>query len=124
MEKIVSLSSVLKELKLIMSEPIYITLHLMQNVNITTDESIQDLVKKLADGSLIIYDLHRFRLYVPEQPLRIIQPRNLEINETGKNIALFFAIFVSFLACFVFGSILFKRHQLLADTSDVQVNKI
>lgn len=58
----------------------YITLHLMQNVNITTDESIQDLVKKLADGSLIIYDLHRFRLYVPEQPLRIIQPRNL-----GKN---------------------------------------
>lgn len=49
----------------------------MQNVNITTDESIQDLVKKLADGSLIVYDLHRFRLYVPEQPLRIIQPRNL-----------------------------------------------
>lgn len=58
-------------------EPMYITLHLMQNVNITTDESIQDLVKKLSDGSLIIYDLHRFRLYVPEQPLRIIQPRNL-----------------------------------------------
>ncbi|KAL5243643.1 hypothetical protein ACI65C_011053 [Semiaphis heraclei] len=121
-EKIVSLSSVLKELKLIMSEPMYITLHLMQNVNITTDESIQDLVKKLSDGSLIIYDLHRFRLYVPEQPLRIIQPRNLEISETGKNIALFFAIFVAFLACFVFGSILFKRHQLLADISDVQQN--
>jgi len=55
----------------------YITLHLIQNVNISTDESIHDLVKKLADGSLILYDLHRFRLYVPEQPLRIIQPRNL-----------------------------------------------
>ncbi|XP_022176658.1 uncharacterized protein LOC111038034 isoform X2 [Myzus persicae] len=123
-EKIVSLSSVLKELKLIMSEPMYITLHLMQNVNITTDESIQDLVKKLADGSLIVYDLHRFRLYVPEQPLRIIQPRNLEFSETGKNIALFFAIFVAFLACFVFGSILFKRHQLLTEISDVQVNKM
>ncbi|XP_060835068.1 uncharacterized protein LOC132918035 [Rhopalosiphum padi] len=121
-EKIISLSSVLKELKLIMSEPMYITLHLMQNVNITTDESIHDLVKKLADGSLILYDLHRFRLYVPEQPLRIIQPRNLEFSETGKNIALFFAIFVAFLACFVFGSILFKRHQLLTDISDVQQN--
>lgn len=58
----------------------YITLHLMQNVNITTDESIHDLVKKLADGSLIVYDLHRFRLYAPEQQLRIIQPRH-----TGKN---------------------------------------
>ncbi|KAL4120652.1 hypothetical protein QTP88_013303 [Uroleucon formosanum] len=121
-EKITSLSSVLKDLKLIMSEPMYITLHLMQNVNITTDESIQDLVKKLADGSLIVYDLHRFRLYVPEQPLRIIQPRNLEFSETGKNIALFFAIFVAFLACFVFGSILFKRHQLLMEISDVQQN--
>lgn len=48
----------------------------MQTENITTDETIQDLVKKLADGSLILYDLHRHRLYVPEQPLRIIQPRN------------------------------------------------
>ncbi|XP_029343154.1 uncharacterized protein LOC100569014 isoform X2 [Acyrthosiphon pisum] len=121
-EKIISLSSVLKELKLIMSEPMYITLHLIQNVNITTDESIHDLVKKLADGSLIVYDLHRFRLYVPEQPLRIIQPRSLEFSETGKNIALFFAIFVAFLACFVFGSILFKRHQLLTEISDVQQN--
>jgi len=65
---------------IVVGEPMYITLHLMQNVNITTDESIHDLVKKLADGSLIIYDLHRFRLYVPEQPLRIIQPRNF-----GKN---------------------------------------
>lgn len=65
---------------IIVGEPMYITLHLMQNVNITTDESIQDLVKKLADGSLIVYDLHRFRLYVPEQPLRIIQPRNLGNN--------------------------------------------
>lgn len=55
----------------------YITLHLMQSTNITTDESIQDLVKKLADGSLILYDLHRYRLYVPEQPLRIMQPRNI-----------------------------------------------
>lgn len=65
---------------IIVGEPMYITLHLMQNINITTDESIHDLVKILADGSLIVYDLHRFRLYVPEQPLRIIQPRNL-----GKN---------------------------------------
>lgn len=49
----------------------------MQTVNnITTDESIQDLVKKLSDGSLMLYDLHRDRLYVPEQPLRIMQPRN------------------------------------------------
>jgi hypothetical protein len=56
-------------------------MHLMQNLNISTDESIQDLVKKLANGSLILYDLHRYRLYVPEQPLRIMQPRN-----TGKNV--------------------------------------
>lgn len=56
------------------------TLHLIQSGNITTDESIQDLVKKLADGSLILYDLHRYRLYVPEQPLRIIQPRNTGIK--------------------------------------------
>lgn len=61
-------------------EPMYLSMHLMQNFNISTDESIQDLVKKLADGSLILYDLHRYRLYVPEQPLRIMQPRN-----TGKN---------------------------------------
>lgn len=48
----------------------------MQTGNITTDETIQDLVRKLADGSLILYDLHKHRLYVPEQPLKIIQPRN------------------------------------------------
>lgn len=58
----------------------YVTIHLMQTVNITVDESIQELVKKLANGSLILYDLHRNRLYVPEQLLRIIQPRT-----TGKN---------------------------------------
>lgn len=60
----------------IVGDPIYVTLHLMQTENITTDKTIQDLVKKLADGSLILYDLHRHRLYVPEQPLRIMQPRN------------------------------------------------
>jgi len=65
---------------LTIGDPIYVTLHLMQTVNITIDESIQDLVKKLADGSLILYDLHRYRLYVPEQPLKIMQPRNI-----GKN---------------------------------------
>lgn len=45
----------------------------------------------------------------------------LEINDMGKNVALFFAIFVAFLACFVFGSILLKRHQLLTDIENVQV---
>lgn len=54
-------------------------MRLMQTVNITIDDSIQDLVKKLADGSLILYDLHRYRLYVPEQPLKIMELRN-----TGK----------------------------------------
>lgn len=61
---------------IIIGEPMYVTLHLMQTGNITTDETIQDLVRKLADGSLILYDLHKHRLYVPEQPLKIIQPRN------------------------------------------------
>ncbi|VVC24570.1 PKD/REJ-like domain [Cinara cedri] len=121
-DKVKSISSVMRELKIMMSDPIYVTLHLMQTVNFTTDESIQDLVKKLSDGSLILYDLHRYRLYVPEQPLRIMQPRYPEFDNTGKNIALFFAIIVAFLACFVFGSILLKRHQLLADVSDVQQN--
>lgn len=60
----------------------YVNLHLIQNGNVTTDETIQDLVKKLADGSLILYDLHRYRLYVPEQPLRILQPRNSGKNNT------------------------------------------
>lgn len=68
-------------LLLVIGEPIYVSMHLMQNFNISIDESIQELVKKLADGSLILYDLHRYRLYVPEQPLRIMQPRN-----TGKNV--------------------------------------
>lgn len=45
----------------------------------------------------------------------------LEMDDTGKNIALFFAILVAFLACFVFGSMIIKRHQLLTDISDVQV---
>lgn len=45
----------------------------------------------------------------------------IEFDNVGKNIALFFAIFVAFLACFVFGSIILKRHQLLTDISDVQV---
>lgn len=46
----------------------------------------------------------------------------LEFDNVGKNIALFFAIFVAFLACFVFGSMILKRNQLLADIPDVQVN--
>lgn len=64
----------------LIAEPLYVTLHLIQTVNMTIDESIQELVKKLANGSLILYDLHRYRLYVPEQPLRIMQPRT-----TGEN---------------------------------------
>lgn len=59
----------------------YVNLHLIQNDNVTTDDTIQDLVKKLADGSLILHDLHRYRLYVPEQPLRILQPRNSGNNK-------------------------------------------
>lgn len=68
----------------------YITLHLMQAGNITTDETIQDLVKKLADGSLILYDLHKYRLYVPEQPLRIMQPRNMGKTKIEYLINLYF----------------------------------
>lgn len=70
--------------------PIYVTMHLIQADNITTDESIQDLVKKLADGSLILYDLHTYRLYVPEQPLRIMQPRSMGKNAGNKNNQIFY----------------------------------
>ncbi|XP_050434452.1 uncharacterized protein LOC126841823 isoform X2 [Adelges cooleyi] len=121
-EKIESLSAIMKGLKIILNEPVYITLHLIQTTNITTDEPIQILAKKLSDRSLILYDLHRSRLNVPEQPLRIVQPRDKEVNDMGKPIAMFFAIFVSFLACFVFGSILIKRHQIVTEVSDTQQN--
>lgn len=75
---------------IIPGEHMYITLHLMQAGNITTDETIQDLVKKLADGSLILYDLHKYRLYVPEQPLRIMQPRNMGKTKIEYLINLYF----------------------------------
>lgn len=65
----------------LIAEPLYITLHLIQTANITIDESVHELVKKLANGSLILYDLHRYRLYVPEQPLRIMQPRIIGKNK-------------------------------------------
>ncbi|XP_050543471.1 uncharacterized protein LOC126906741 [Daktulosphaira vitifoliae] len=121
-EKLESLSNIMKGLKLILSDPVYIVLHLSQITNITTDGTIQELARKLSDRSLMLYDLHRSRLFVPEQPLRIIQPRILETNDFGKNIAIFFAIVVSFLACFIFGSILIKRHQIFSDTLNLQQN--